>query len=95
MSSNSGNPELSALWILCETSGDERAPAIVMQALRDNDGDVTNTAKQLGISRPTLYKWIQDHAALRRVQDRARHLARERSKGQRWMSRNLDGGNKS
>jgi transcriptional regulator of acetoin/glycerol metabolism len=83
MSSNSGNPELSALWILYETSGDERAPAIVIAALKNNDGDVTNTAKYLRISRPTLYKWIQDHEVLRRVRARMRHLAQERAKGGR------------
>jgi transposase-like protein len=83
MSSTSGNPELSALWVLYETSGDQRAPELVAEALIEHDGDVTAAAEDLKVSRQTLYKWVQHHAELRRVRERAKYEARERAKGAR------------
>lgn len=72
----SGNPKLTALWVL----EPEEAAEVVSNALRNNDGNVTAAAEELGVGRASVYRWMEEHPALVRVRAKAEHDANERAK---------------
>jgi hypothetical protein len=74
--STSGNPKLSALFVLNE----QRAINYVTHAFRDNDGEVEATARQLLVTKQTLYKWMKIYPALKTARDRVLHDVEERRK---------------
>jgi DNA-binding NtrC family response regulator len=72
----SGNPKLTALWVL----EPEEAAEVVSNALRNNDGNVTAAAEELGVGRASLYRWMEEHPILNRVRAKAEHDAKEQAK---------------
>jgi transcriptional regulator with PAS, ATPase and Fis domain len=58
---SSGNTKLSALKI----SHPEAWLRAVRLAMRRNQGDVMAAACELGVSRRTLYGWIEEHPEIR------------------------------
>jgi transcriptional regulator with PAS, ATPase and Fis domain len=61
---SSGNTRLSALKI----SNPEVWLRMVRTAMRRNQGDVMAAAVELGVSRRTLYGWIEEHPEIRDYQ---------------------------
>ena len=41
-------------------------PEVLIAALRKTDGDVKAAAKELGVDRKTVYRWIERHGIERR-----------------------------
>ena len=72
----SGNPKLSALLVYDPDEGVE----VIANALRNNDGSVTETADELGVIRATVYRWMKEHPVLVRVRAKAEHDAQEQAK---------------
>ena len=69
-----GNPKLSALFI----SDPSSAVARVHRALSSCKGDVTAAADALGVSVPTLYRWIRLHPEIRGEKNPVRKAGRPR-----------------
>lgn len=42
-------------------------PDVLIAALRKADGDVTAAARDLGVDRKTVYRWIEKHGIERQV----------------------------
>jgi transposase-like protein len=79
----SGNPRLSALFLLARSGDDgakDEALGVVAEALRNNDGSVTETAEELGVIRASIYRWMKEYPVLVRVRDKAEHDAQEQAK---------------
>jgi transcriptional regulator of acetoin/glycerol metabolism len=74
--SNSGNPRLSALLVLNE----QKAINYIIDALRENNGSITDTANELLVARQTMYKYFQKYPALKRAYERILYDVRERDK---------------
>ncbi len=67
----SQNPRLSSLRIADPASW----LRLMANALRDNDGDVTATAKALKIGRTTLNRWLMEHPDLKAIVQQIRTTA--------------------
>jgi transcriptional regulator with PAS, ATPase and Fis domain len=76
-SSSNQNPKLSAMFVFAP----DRAVTFVSKQVRANGGDLQATAKGLGVSRMTLYRWIEKYRDLQVAVDRARWEQAERRKG--------------
>jgi DNA-binding NtrC family response regulator len=82
--SHPGNPKLAALLALHEAdSKDVRGINWIVTIVRENDGDIEPSAKKLGITRQTLYRYLKKYPTVRIWRDRAVFEAeeRERSRG--------------
>jgi excisionase family DNA binding protein len=67
------NPVLSAEW----TADPASAHMQVVQAIKVAEGDIREAARRLGVSRPTLYRWIQERESLQTAVRGARAAKRE------------------
>lgn len=58
----SGNKELSSLWGVDA----EMATEICKDALKAADGDVLKAANALGVTKRTLYRWMQERPGIKK-----------------------------
>jgi len=71
----SNNPKLTAMMHGEIPSLVKQAKDAVISKLEMTDGDVQAAAKKLGISRPTLNRWIKDNPDLRVALNKIRRQA--------------------
>jgi len=80
--SRAGNPKLSALWQLYETTHGEDKRAILWcaTAIKQNEGNLEAASESLGIDRKTWYKWFARYPALRIARSRVMYELEEQRK---------------
>lgn len=64
----SGNPKIAALLV----ADPQKAYKIIADAFDDQGGNAEATARELGVDKTTLYRWMKDHPTLKKKLARAR-----------------------
>ena len=68
----SKNPHLTALWQTDRASDRALASEYVHRAVSDSGGDISEAAKLCGVSRRTMYRWVNEMPELADIRTKER-----------------------